>query len=83
MAKPKRTDIEKFNHHSETLVLKFENQRAANHFKHWLCGQGEQEYWQWMEYREQEEPGPITGINFDYHTDTDEILVKCGRNDTE
>jgi hypothetical protein len=31
------------------ITIKFENEKAALHFAHWLCGQGEQDYWTWME----------------------------------
>jgi hypothetical protein len=77
----KMTPLQKFRAHSNTLVLKFASQKAADHFKSWLCGSGEQAYWNWMECREQEEKGPITALNFDYHTGTDEISTKCGRLD--
>lgn len=48
------------------LVIKFHSKRAREHFALWLCEQGEQNYWEWMEYREQEEKGNIT-VLFDYH----------------
>jgi len=51
----------------KTLSIEFDNDEALQHFALWLCEQGEQDYWQWMEYREQEETGDITGIQFDYH----------------
>ena len=65
-----------------SLTITFQSQKAAEHFKHWLCGQGEQDYWTWMEYREQEEKGNITGLNFDYHKGS-EIPVSCGRLDKD
>lgn len=74
-----KSDIKKFNGHTNRLTFVFENWEAANCFKHWLCESGEQGYWQWQEYAEAEEAGDITGIDFDYHTDSDEIIVKCGR----
>lgn len=62
------------------LTFEFDNEEALNHFKLWLCEQGEQDYWMWMEYREQEETGDITAVDFDYwHGET--IKVKCGRQD--
>lgn len=74
------TDWEKkFRKHGESLVLKFESAEAADHFKSWLCESGEQHYWEWMQMREQEEEGDITGLKFNYHTGTDLIPVKCGR----
>jgi hypothetical protein len=48
------------------LVIKFHSQAARKHFAEWLSEQGEQNYWAWMEYREQEEPGNIT-VSFDYY----------------
>tara|TARA_Y100000034_G_scaffold74871_1_gene89940 strand:+ start:2362 stop:2565 length:204 start_codon:yes stop_codon:yes gene_type:complete len=61
------------------LKIEFDNQAAANHFSHWLCGQGEQNYWIWMEEREREEDGPITAWSFRYKGDT--IETECGRLD--
>ena len=55
-----------FNVTSKELVFKFDNAKMAEHFKIWLCEQGEQDYWIWMEYREQEEEGIITAYDFDY-----------------
>ncbi len=69
-----------FRTNSPTLTFNFENEKAAEHFKSWLCGQGEQDYWMWMEYREQEESGDITGIDFDYHSGS-VIKATCGRLD--
>lgn len=53
------------------LIIKFANKEAANHFAHWLCGSGEQQYWNWMEYRESEENGDITATEFHYHGEED------------
>jgi hypothetical protein len=51
-----------------TITIEFDNRRAAHHFAAWLCGSGEQEYWQWQEYREQDEDkGNITAVEFHYH----------------
>jgi len=54
------------------LVIKFPNKKAAEHFASWLCGAGEQDYWQWMECREEEEDGDITATSFHYHGEEDE-----------
>lgn len=62
----------------KVLTFEFENEAAANHFKTWLCESGEQQYWDWMEYREQEEKGNITGKDFDYWNGAT-IKVACGR----
>jgi hypothetical protein len=50
-----------------TISIKFANKKAAHHFANWLCGQGEQDYWDWMTYRENEEDGDITATSFHYH----------------
>ena len=77
-----------------TIKIEFDNPEAAQHFATWLCESGEQQYWNWMEGREEEEEGPITATSFDYHnTQVDEhgekvygefmedwtIKTKCGR----
>lgn len=69
------------NINGNTLVFKFENQQALKHFKVWMRESGEQDYWAWMEYREDEEDGPITGLRFDYWSDGNKIKVECGRID--
>lgn len=52
----------------KTLTIEFDNEKALKHFATWLAESGEQDYWTWMEYREQEEPsGNITVTHFDYH----------------
>lgn len=54
----------------ETVIqIKFANPEAAKHFASWLCESGEQSYWDWMEYREEDEEGDITAIDFDYHNE--------------
>lgn len=75
--------VDTFDPDSKTLVFKFSNKAAALHFKDWLCGSGEQQYWNWMEYRESDEPkGNITGLSFNYHTGTEVVEVTCGRMDS-
>ena len=69
-----------FDAHDNELILEFKSIEAAGHFKSWLCGPGEQYYWTWMECRETEEDGDITGLNFDY-SDGSYVAVKCGRLD--
>lgn len=55
------------------LIIRFANPEAAEHFASWLCGSGEQHYWDWMEYREaDEEDGDITATHFHYHGPEDE-----------
>ncbi len=74
-----------------TLKIDFDNEEAKEHFASWLCEQGEQDYWTWMEYREQEETGPITVKVFHYHGPANKkphrflkdsiIRTTCGRLD--
>lgn len=49
------------------LKIEFDNPEAAEHFASWLCGSGEQQYWDYMEYRERDEDGDITATEFHYH----------------
>ncbi len=63
---------------SGKLVFEFASPEAAAHFKSWLCESGEQDYWNWMEVREEEEDSDITGCDFDYWSG-DVVKVKCGR----
>jgi hypothetical protein len=63
------------------VEIEFDNPKAAEHFLSWLCGQGEQNYWLWMECREQEEKGNITAISFDYKFKQLTASTKCGRLD--
>lgn len=67
----------------KTITVKFDNQKAAEHFQTWLCEQGEQDYWQWMEYREEEEGGNITAIYFEYNFDDGTVSTTCSRLDGE
>ena len=80
-----------------TIQIEFDSPEGARHFASWLCGSGEQQYWHWMECREEEEEGPITALRFDYHdtqvVDGEEqygefmedgiIRTTCGRLDDE
>ena len=73
------------------LIIDFGSDKVADHFIRWLSGAGEQDYWNWMEYREMEEQGtiPMTAIRFDYceyRPGTDgswHIKTTNGRLDTE
>jgi hypothetical protein len=51
------------------LIIEFNNQKALRHFAIWLCEIGEQDYWNSMQYREQEEDGNITVVQFHYHVE--------------
>ena len=73
------------------IKIEFDNPEAAKHFASWLCEQGEQDYWNWMEYREQEEDGDITALRFNYHGPKQKnkfmadntIRTECGRMDKD
>lgn len=70
----------RFNPTTSVLAFQFDNPEAMNHFWRWLCESGEQQYWDYMQYREEEEDGDITGLFFDYKkADGGAIFVKCGR----
>lgn len=70
---------DKFN-----VTFEFDNGTARSHFVHWLCGQGEQDYWLWMEYREREKKDDIDiTVGFEYHkhdaydTEKKDVKVIC------
>ena len=65
------------------VSINFANKKAADHFIIWLCEQGEQDYWNWMNYREEKEDGDITAVRFDYDFKTLEVVTKLGRNSDE
>ena len=82
MRQDKVTDaLKRFTPKTRVLTIRFDNQKACEHFKSWMCGSGEQSYWDQMEYRECEDDGNITATHFDYHKETDSIIAKCGRLD--
>jgi gentisate 1,2-dioxygenase len=57
------------------LTFEFDSPEALNHFARWLCGSGEQEYWEWMRCCEDQEPtGNITAVRFEYHEIRDKSL---------
>jgi len=58
------------------LKIEFDNQKILEHFAIWLCEAGEQDYFNWMEFRESEEEGDITVIEFNYHGPEDESKAK-------
>lgn len=68
---------------NKDLVIKFENDAAATAFAVWLCEQGEQYYWEWMERSEEDDSCPnLTALSFNYHDADGNISTKCGRLDT-
>jgi hypothetical protein len=54
------------------IKIEFDNRKVAMGFASWLCGSGEQDYWQWQEFREIEQDGNITALEFHYHGKEDE-----------
>lgn len=66
------------------ITIKLEgDKRVIKHFMSWLCGQGEQDYWMWMEHREQETKANITAVRFDYDFNGAVITAEVGRLDDE
>lgn len=66
---------------SGVLNIDFQgNHDALHHFWVWLCESGEQQYWEWMRYREEEDEGDITVLDFNYaKADGGMIKTKIGR----
>lgn len=64
-----------------SIKIFFDNEKAAKHFIKWLSEQGEQDYWTWMECREQEETGNITATEFKYRLKDLAIDADCSRLD--
>ena len=59
------------------LIFEFDNEDALRHFALWLCESGEQSYWDYMRYREEdEEDGNITAVSFEYHGKEDKTKTK-------
>ena len=65
----------------ENVTINFDNEIAAKHFMSWLSGQGEQDYWEWMMCREQEEDGNITAVSFNYNFYKGEVDTDTSRLD--
>lgn len=71
-----------------TVKIHFADAVAADHFLSWLCGAGEQDYWEWMRCREEDESGPITAVVFDYHKPNGgkfgpQVTTTCARLDED
>jgi predicted 3-demethylubiquinone-9 3-methyltransferase (glyoxalase superfamily) len=62
----------------ENLLFQFDSPEAADHFWRWFQESGEQQYWEYMSYREADEEGDITGLEFRKEKNG-AIKVKCGR----
>lgn len=70
----------------QKLTIEFDNPEARKHFALWLCGSGEQYYWEWMEAREGDEDGSITATELNYFKEEkflgdNTIRTTCGRLD--
>lgn len=48
------------------VTIKFKTKEAAEDFSSWLCEAGEQDYFQWAEIRESEDPDLKTAQEFNY-----------------
>lgn len=64
-----------------SIKIFFNNHKAVQHFMSWLDNQGEQDYWMWMEEREQKEGGNITAVRFEYDHKMLAIFAHCSRID--
>ena len=51
---------------NSSVILHCHNEKAAEEFCIWMCEQGEQDYWTWMEEVDQKNDGANT-MNFEYH----------------
>ena len=62
-------------------VFEFKTDEARKAFLVWLCESGEQEYWMWMEAREQESAKTKTVLDFNYGNlhkkSKDDMIVQC------
>lgn len=56
----------------KTITIEFDNEIIAHHFAIWMTECGEQDYHNYMEYREEEEDGNITAVDFNYWGELDE-----------
>ena len=62
----------------ETIIqIKFANKEAAHGFAEWLCEAGEQDYWQYQQYRELEKEGDITAIEFHFNGEDNKGKFMC------
>lgn len=69
------SDGNKFAHvgASGKLVFHFKSPEAALAFKGWLCGSGEQGYWDWVRESEIDDPDVDIVSVFKYHTGTNHV----------
>lgn len=49
-----------------TVKINFHSEESARMFLEWLCGSGEQEYWNYCEYRSEDELPDDGVVTFDY-----------------
>jgi hypothetical protein len=61
------------------VVIDLGTEKAATRFAEWLCEQGEQNYWDWMDESEREDDDDITAIEFKYDYKNANIVGKMGR----
>jgi hypothetical protein len=55
--------IRKFTPTSNHLVIAFETKEQADYFKSWMCGIGEQDFWDYAQECREES----NSLSFDYH----------------
>jgi hypothetical protein len=56
-----------------SITIEFDSDEIATHFATWLCEAGEQDYWNWIRYQEQNYPNINCAISFDYHGERDDL----------
>lgn len=77
----------KFDTDKTTLTFNFDSVEAANLFKRWLCGSGEQDYWTWEEENESRQLDIVDNIDykssqFSYWSD-DPSVIKVSKTRVE
>lgn len=55
------------------LTIKFDNEKTLIHFMNFMCSQGEQVYWEWMAYQNDDD---VTAKRFTYHREEKFIDAK-------
>ena len=56
------------------LTIEFPSQEAATEFANWLCEQGEQNYWDWMDNCDESKKNTVNFIYFWPQDDEDAVF---------
>jgi hypothetical protein len=57
------------------LTISFDSGMAMAHFQDWIAGPGEDNYWDWMEHREDEFPDDAITVNFEHRGSTPNLIT--------